>query len=59
MFHGAMLVLMVLLTVGVVWACLYRYSQTKDKKFLKILGLFAVAFVGGLAAASFALGWIE
>ena len=59
MFQGAMLFLMVLLTVGVVWDCLYRYSQTKDKTFLTLLGLFAVAFVGGLAAASFALGWID
>jgi hypothetical protein len=57
MIQIAMLVLLVVLSLGVVAACLYRYSQTKDKKFLTILGLLAIAFIVGLAAASFAVGW--
>lgn len=54
----AMLVLMVLVTVAVVAACLYRYVQTKERRFLTILGLFAIAFVAGLAVATVAVGWL-
>jgi len=50
---------MVALAIGVVAACLYRYAQTKKKRFLMILGLFAIGVLSGLAAATVAFGWLH